>query len=109
MSHTGAVGTMPCLSQALDYITVYVLTNEYNEGWKKTLREWGKKMSKATRMPPEEEPDLKVFAPVNPNLEVLGNYEGDLGDNYWGKWEKNPYRRKGLSSSMRKGGEWLRR
>ena len=36
------------------------------------LREWGKKMSKATRMPPEKEPDL------NPNLEVLENYEGDL-------------------------------
>ncbi len=44
---------MPYLSQALEYITVYVLTNEYNAGWKKMLREWGKKMSKATRMPPE--------------------------------------------------------
>ena len=42
------------------------------------MREWGKKMSRATRMPPEEEPKLKVFAPVNPNLEVLENYEGDL-------------------------------
>ena len=57
------------------------------------MREWEKKMSKATRMPPEKEPDLKVFAPVNPNLEVLGNYEGDLGDHYWNKWEKNPYRK----------------
>ena len=42
------------------------------------MREWGKKMSRATSMPPEEEPKLKVFAPVNQNLEVLENYEGGL-------------------------------
>ena len=42
------------------------------------LEREGKKMSRATRMPPEEEPKLKVFAPVNPNLEMLENSEGDL-------------------------------
>ena len=43
-------------------------------------------------MAPEEEPKKKVFVSSNPNLEVLGSYEGDLGEEYWVRWEKNPYR-----------------
>ena len=39
-------------------------------------------MTKATKMSPEEEPKMKLFAPVNPNLEVLKSYEGDLGEKY---------------------------
>ena len=43
-------------------------------------------------MPPEKEPRKKVFVPSNSNLEVLESYEGDLGEDYWNRWEKNPYR-----------------
>ena len=43
-------------------------------------------------MAPEQEPKKKTFVPSNPNLEFLGSYEGDLGEEYWVRWEKNPYR-----------------
>lgn len=33
------------------------------------------------------------FAPSNSNLKVLTSYEGDLGEEYWSRWEKNPYRK----------------
>ena len=33
-----------------------------------------------------------MFVPANPHLEVLEEYKGDLGDAYWDKWEKNPYK-----------------
>ena len=52
-------------------------------------------------MAPEKEPKKKVFVSSNPNLEVLGSYEGDLGKEYWGRLDKNPYREeRGLSSIM---------
>ena len=62
-------------------------------GWKEAMRQWEKKVEKATRMPKEVEPPVKVFNPVNSNVPVLEEYEGVLGEEYWGKWQKNPYRK----------------
>ena len=60
-------------------------------------------MEKATRMPKKVEPPLKVFNPVNSNVPVLEEYEGELGEENWGKWQKNPYRKeKGSLIAMRR-------
>ena len=44
------------------------------------MRQWEKRIEKATRMPKEEEPPLKVFKPVNSNVPVLKEYKGVLGE-----------------------------
>ena len=64
----------------------------YLLGWRDEMRRWDKKLSKATRMEMEAEPAMKEFKQVNENLEVLEKYEGDLGEDYWDKWVKNPYK-----------------
>ena len=33
----------------------------------------------------------KTFKQVHTNVPVLKNYNGDLGDAYWGKWVKRTY------------------
>ena len=50
------------------------------------MRQLEKRIEKATRMPKEEEPPLKVFNPVNSNVPVLNEYVGVLGEEYCGKW-----------------------
>ena len=44
-------------------------------------------------MAPEQEPKKKTFVPSNPRLGTLRSYEGDLGEEYWSRWERNPYRK----------------
>ena len=74
---------MTVLAQSLNFLYL-------PGGWKDALRQWEKKVEKAIRMPKEEEPPLKMFKPVNLNIPVLAAYEGVLGEEYWGKWTKNP-------------------
>jgi hypothetical protein len=50
--------------------------------WKDSLRRWGKKLGKASRMEWEVEPPLKKFVPDNANLKVLESYGKVLGDDY---------------------------
>ena len=61
-------------------------------GWRDRMRLWGKKLNKATRMEMEREPELKEFKKVNHNVVELESYEGELGEDYWEAWVKNPYK-----------------
>ena len=56
------------------------------------MRKWEKKLNKAARMNMEKEPALKTFVPANKNLPLLKEYAKTLKDEYWEKWETNPYR-----------------
>ena len=61
------------------------------------MKQWEKRIEKATRMPKEEEPPLQIFKPVNSNVPVLKECIGVLGEEYWEKWQKNPYRKEKVS------------
>jgi hypothetical protein len=60
--------------------------------WKEVLRRWDKKLEKAVRKDPEEEPPPKQFNPKNSNLTILEDYPKVLGKEYWDRWEGNGYR-----------------
>ena len=62
-------------------------------GWKEVFRSWEKKLSKAMKMPREEEPALKEFCPANKNVPRLQEYGADLGDAYWDTWVCNSYKK----------------
>ena len=64
----------------------------FSGAWKESLRKWEKKLNKAARMNMEKEPALKTFVPANKNLPLLKEYAQTLKDEYWEKWETNPYR-----------------
>jgi len=61
------------------------------------MRLWEKKLNKATRMEMEKEPELKEFKKVNHNVAELESYEGELGEDYWEAWVKNPYKKERAS------------
>ena len=62
--------------------------------WRRSTRQWYKKIEKVSRFLKESEPNLKTFTPKNSNLEVLENYGKVQEDSYWDKWEGNSYKQK---------------
>ena len=57
-------------------------------GTLKAVREWLRLLELARNQPIPEPPDLKKFKRSNENIPELSDYSGDLGMEYWQKWEK---------------------
>ena len=61
------------------------------EQWDRYI-EYQERIKRAVKAPGASPIPLKEFKQSYPHIPILKSYKGDLGDQYWGKWEKQTYK-----------------